>query len=324
MEKFQRNYKLEVDGWDPGTSYTFEYPLTMEFSVNRAILKSPNNATIRLFNLNQDTRKAIYKDNFENYEKPGKTKDTFRHVRLMAGYGDTLTEILNGNLLEAKSYREEGQTHFITELQCHDWSHAMMNAMSNFTLGPPVTKEPLKRSELVTRLISDLVDQSPPNNKLSVGFVSDFDTFGTYPYTRPFSAHNENTWDLLSNVTFDHNFIDNGVLHCLSDNDCYDGDTKVIEAETGLLSTPKKSDTRMNINILFEPSFKLGQSVEVISESETWYNGKYKIIGIQHSGIISGAVGGKCRTTLILNAGQFILRILGEARRNPAKLGKGF
>ena len=322
MEKFQRNYRLEVEGGDKNrTLYIFEYPMTLEFNIQRAALASANTGSLKLYNLSQNTRKAIYKDIYSNIAVDPNGETTFRHVRLLAGYGDNLTEILNGNIKEAKSFRESGSTNFITEIDCYDWSFAMVNAKSDFTLGPPETTLPLKRSTVINRLLGDMVAKgSPPQAKLSLGFVSNFDTFGTSPYTRPYSISG-NTWDALRTETGDHCFIDNGVVHCMKDDDAFDGDIKVLDSTSGLLSTPKKAQYMLKVDVLFEPTFKIGQYVDLNSTSESLYNGRYKIIGIQHSGIISGAVSGKCTTSLILHIGEFELNIIKGGASYPLNLG---
>jgi len=50
--------------------------------------------------------------------------------------------------------------------------------------------------------------------------------------------------------------------------------------------------------MLFEPRLKIGQVVELVSRDYPSLNQLYKVIGIQHSGTISDAVGGKCKTTV--------------------------
>ena len=309
MDKFQRNYILYVCGGD-GKEYVFSYPLTIEFNIDRRALSSANTASIRLYNLNSNTRKAIFKDYYETA--------TFRSVRLMAGYGDNLSEVLNGNIQEAKSFREEGSVNFITQIDCYDWSFAMMNAKSEWTMDSPEYLLPLPRSMVIDRLVSNLEAMGVARGVIN---KTGFDLGGA-PYSRAFSPTSNNAWDSLRHETNDHCFIDNGTVHCMLDDDCFEGDVVVINSSTGLLSTPKKSKYLLKVDILFEPALKIGQRVELISTSESLYNGRYKIIGIQHNGIISGAVGGKCRTSLLLNGGELVLNLLtGETSHKPVPLG---
>jgi hypothetical protein len=297
MDKFQRNYRLEVQGGD-GKVYVFNYPLTLQFSVQRAALASSNTATLKIYNLGQNTRNAIYKDVYDT--------ETFRSVKLMAGYGDSLSEVLNGNVQEAKSYRESGSTNYITELNCFDWSFAMINAESDFT------RVSALRSQIINLLVNDMVRTGVKRGVISNNFDS-LDSATAFP--KRFIAKG-NTWKLLNDATNNHCFIDNGAVNCLLDNDCFIGDIPVIDSSTGLLSTPKKSDFMLKVDILFEPAVKIGQQVELISASESLYNGTYKVIGIGHNGVISGAVNGKCVTSLILNAGKYKLDVVSGTFSN--------
>ena len=54
----------------------------------------------------------------------------------------------------------------------------------------------------------------------------------------------------------------------------------------------------------FEPRFILGQFVEIKSVITPQYNGAYKIVGINHQGVISPAEPGDLITTLQLYIGQ--------------------
>ena len=302
MLKYSRNYQLTVEGGD-GLMYQFNYPLTLEFYITRAALASANTANLRLYNLNKGTRKAIYKDIYSN------VTGTFRSVKLLAGYGDNLYQILSGNIKEAKSFREEGSVNFITEIDAYDWSFAMVNSNSSW-VSPSTSPD---KNYIVGRLMDDLIAGSPGLGK---GFKSDF----SGSYSRPFRADG-NTWDILRGETNDHCFIDNGLIHCLLDDDCYQGDINVINSTTGLLSTPKKSGFKLKVDVLFEPSMKIGQQVQLTSETDTWYNGTYKVVGIQHTGIISGAMNGKCKTSLELNIGETELNIItGQGINTPVSL----
>jgi len=63
-------------------------------------------------------------------------------------------------------------------------------------------------------------------------------------------------------------------------------------------------------DILFEPRLQIGQVVELNSNFFKKLNGQYKIIGIRHSGTISDAVAGRCKTTVELCLGNRVLNVL--------------
>jgi len=79
-----------------------------------------------------------------------------------------------------------------------------------------------------------------------------------------------------------------------------------------LLGTPKKSQNRIIVEILFEPAITVGQQVELQSRTlPNEFNQSYKVLGIEHYGTISGAKGGKLKTVLSLDARQLINQLVG-------------
>ena len=58
--------------------------------------------------------------------------------------------------------------------------------------------------------------------------------------------------------------------------------------------------------MIFEPRITVGQLVEIESSTASIFDGQFKVIGIHHAGIISGAVAGEARTTLNLFIGALI------------------
>jgi hypothetical protein len=307
--KFQRNYRLEVQGYDKQI-YIFNYPMTVDFMIRLYNLPSANTATFRLYNLNPDTRKAIYKDIYDNL------LGSFRSIKFYAGYGDNLSLVFYGNISEAKSYKEEGAVNFITEIECYCWSLPMQNTHSEWVKDTPT---PLTRRSVIDKLVDDLVAGSPEGSNLSKGAISEFNDI---PYARNFFKASRNTWEILRQETNDHCFLNKGIVHSLEDNDCINGSLLVIDSSTGLLSTPKKSKFKLDLDMLFEPAIELAQRIQLNCATETLYNNPYKVIGIQHIGTISGAVGGKCRTHITLDAGELELNVVnGSVTMTPSGLG---
>jgi len=298
--KFQRNYELEVVGND-GNLYIFPYPLTLEFQVKRNVLASANTGNFRVYNLGQQHRNVIYKNQFD-------INVSFRSLILKAGYGEgqaiTLPIIFQGNVMQAQSYRLEKSVNFITEIDGYDYGWVMTNAKSNFSGAAYTdTSKVFTQKQIIERLISDLKATVPldPTNKgaqLAIGAISpQFDV----PFTQNF-AFTGNTWDNLQKVTNNQAYIDNGKVYCLFENDVFEGDLTIIDSQTGLLGTPKKQQNFLIVEMLFEPRLQVGQQVQIISSSLAQYpnsnNGIFKVVGIEHRGTISGAVGGECKTVV--------------------------
>ncbi len=295
--KWQRYFQLRVQGNDGGV-HEFRNPLTLEFRIIRHILSSSNTGTFRIYNLNQTTRGNIYRDKFNFTD--------IRTLSVQAGYSTTtpLPTIFNGNVKQAYSCREKGAVNFITEIQGYDIGFAMTKSFSNFTIAPP-TLPVVTKQAVIDGLVSDMI-KNTPGAVLKRGVIGTYT--GTYPRGRTVFGP---TWDILQTETDKGCYIDNGRIYCLQNQEAFEGDIQVINSSTGLLSTPKRAETYMTIEILFEPRVVIGQRILLDSMSSPQFNGYYKVIGIEHAGIISDAVGGQCSTVLTLDLGNQIFNMLG-------------
>ena len=283
MAKFQRAYELSIETADQSL-ITVTDPLTLEFNIERNTQASLNSANFRILNLGELTRQRIYKARFDT--------NIYRAIELKAGYAGETPVVFSGNVLEAFSYKEEGSVDVYTDIFCHDNGFDTVNAFSSFAVKAG------EKQRVIERLAGDF-----PN--IQKGKFSEFE--GESFRGRSILG---NTFKLLLEETLGGLFIDNGVANGLKDNDCLLGDILKIESSTGLLGSPKRADTLLTVELLFEPKLKVGQRVELNSQTERNFNGIYKVAGIQHSGTISGAVGGKCKTIVSLWYGTDVLRIL--------------
>lgn len=284
MSKFQRDYQITIETND-GSFVVVQYPLTLEFNIVRNIFASANTGDFRILNLGAVTRNRIYKNKFQT--------NIFRSVVLKAGYDKQLPIIFNGNIKEAFSYKEQGSVEFVTEMSCYDGGFDISNSFSSFSLTSGATED-----QVVDRLIKDLKNTER-------GTISTIG--GEHLRGRTILG---NTMDRLSEETGNAAFIDNGKVHVLRDSECLQGDILLLNSKTGLLGSPKRTGNLLIVELLFEPKLKVGQQVSLESQTERNYNGIYKVIGIQHTGIISGSVNGNCRTIAQLWFGPEPLEVI--------------
>lgn len=296
--KFQRTYFLQVEGND-GNIYSVGSEdgsapyLTLEFSINRGVLATVNNATFRIRNLSPQIRNQLYR----TFYNPVNAKK----MTLKAGYvGSPLSTIFNGQAFSATSFREEGSVDFITELDGQDFAGPLATSYSNFTLSSPEVPK-VTQQAVISRLVQDLQSTGLKiNMPLSVGLISD--KYNGVHYVRYQGLGN--TWELLQTETQKTCYIDSGKIFCLPNNVAFQGDVTVISSETGLLGVPKVFQNMLEVEMLFEPGLIPGQSVFLDTTSlgifNSNINGTYKVTGVQHSGVISLSVGGKCKTIATL------------------------
>jgi len=282
--KLHRDYELTIQlvPYSPNT-IVIAPPFTLDFNVSRNTLASANTGTFTIKNLKEDTRRSIYQDIFDT--------TFFRHIILKAGYKDRMAIIFQGNLRHAYSVRQG--TEWNTVMEVFDGGDAIINGFSYFTL-------PAQTS--IKDLLFRVTDDMP--NLLGT-------TIGTFngEHSRGISV-SENSWNFIQNYISpdSHAFIDLEKAYILKLNEYVSGDLLKINSDSGLLDTPQRFNTYLQVKIIFEPSIIVGQLIEIES-LERIVNGTYKVIGISHNGNISEAVGGICTTTLSLYVGAELLEV---------------
>ena len=276
-------------------------PLTIDFDVNRQSLSSASNATFVIKNLNsQETRDLIYKDRYNITQ--------YRAVQFRAGYdgyastgvpaalsqnansgsGRTQPLLFNGNIFSAYSEKISGTDDSITTIECQDGGFARVNGLTTTTVSGKSTQQIL--SDLAASL--PMISGRALISLFSGGPKRGFPMIGS-------------TWDLLQQLSGGKAIIDNNQVKILADNDVVDGDLLVINRASGLLGSPRRSDSQIEFDMLFEPRLTIGQYVKLDSVFNSILNGIYKVMGLHHRGTISPRVAGEpARTTVSLWLGD--------------------
>ena len=290
MLKLGRNYILEI-GLQDGSNMVIKYPTTLQFATRRDVNASAGTGEFRIFNLSQQHRNLIFKDVSDNF-----VKGHVRKLSVRGGYGDNLSYIFYGDVSQAGSYRGEGGVDFITQIDGLDGGASRLISYSSWTLAGPVSKQ-----AVIERLSQDM-----ERGGSKVGKISSFP--GIYP--RGYVA-NDYTWNLLVKETDSHCFVYNDLHYCMDDDAVVDGPVFRLSSDTGLLGSPKKCDTYVVAELLFEPTLFVGQQVVLDTKSFTLFNGTYKIHSVSHMGMISGAVNSKCKTVIELYVRKRVEQLIG-------------
>lgn len=272
------------------------YPLTAQFSVSRNAAGGFNTLDMQIFNLSENTRRQIWQDR-SGFDISDGTVGSM-HITLYAGYAGstgtgaigtqeevtdkTLPIIFQGRLFEAGSTRR-GQD-VITYIHATDGSETA-TATQTFKSYQVSTK-----TELIAALSKEF-------KNLDLGAVFN-DTGSILP--RPVSITG-NTYEAIQRYCDNHVYIDLEKLYVLRDIDVINEVEILIDASTGLLETPRRNDSYIELTTLFEPRLTLGQKVKVVSTIQPEYNATYKVLLLKHDCVMSGSIGGMCKTTVGLN-----------------------
>lgn len=299
--KFGRKYKLSVQTGDTNKNYAIvsgsvvpvssntgrtldveiEYPLTLEFNVNRSTLSNSNTGNFKIYNLSEKVRRSIFHDRYDTLN--------YKRCVLQAGYeGDPqLPTIFDGNIQFAQSYRQKQD--WITEIEGYDGYFGMANGQVSNTFSSS-----LNMKQILTQIIKTI-----PN--VTLGVIGDIGS----SLTQRGSSVSGNSWEIINSLVPDAvTFIDSGKLNILNKNEYIrtSTDPLLITSSTGLLGTPRRGKNTIELKMLFEPRLFVGQLVEVRSELP-YYNGQFVVQGVSHQGTISGAVSGDLFTDCTVFAG---------------------
>lgn len=265
INKWQRNYLLRIETRS-GAILEIAPPFTLEMNITRTNLGKANSGYFRLYNLSERSRNEI-RFNLSDRAK-------IRRMSLFAGYGDQIAAIFVGDIQMARSYREG--TEYITEIEAYDSGFALRTATTNRTFSAGT-----QLGAIVKSIISDMPG-------VQTGKVGNFPGVATRA-----ASYSGNSAQILSDITGGAFFIDKGVGSALRSNEFIEDGSRVFEIspDTGLLSTPVREVDIIHFEMLFEPQLNVGYPINLVSTSDKSYNGKYVVIGVSHSGVISPTMG---------------------------------
>ena len=251
-------------------------------------MASVNNASIDIYNLSLSNRRRIFQDRF-NLGTPTDADGNPsgpRQVTLDVGYGNLKYTIWQGQMLIASSAREG--VDIVTRIESMVGIYDLAVSTVSITMPAGTTYK-----EMFTMLIG----QMPT---LQYGFVSDFPN----SFARA-TVLSGKPWDILTQYATNlaDLFIDNGKIYVMLGTDKLSSggpEIPLIDSSSGVLETPRREQAYLSVTTLLEAGIKVNSFVKLKSLIEPAFDGEYSVVGIQHSGTISGAVSGDCRSTFFL------------------------
>ena len=290
MQKLQRNYYAEFtirelnsknNEWTEKQVVTVAYPTTAQLQIQLGALGGANTASIQFFNLDSSIQALLWRDLFNNGTKQVR-------IDLYAGYKDTMPLVFKGWVQTCTSYRNSGSTETITDIQAFEGGYIFQYGFINSTISKGT-----QFKDVLNYMLQDDEDtklgcispelQTLKKNTTFIGQVTDI-------LNRNYAGYNT--------------FIEKGQFHILGEDDVLEGELQVITDETGLLGTPRRSNIFVEADLVFEPRFRIGQFVSLVSNNEIikqkGFNQLYKIVNIRHFGQISPRQCGQLRTTVTL------------------------
>ncbi len=274
--KFGRIFSMYVQG--KTADHTIASPLTCRLRVSNTGTPSASFATFQITNLTQEVRNDLFKDAFEQF--------IYKQIVFSAGYAGepSIPVVFQGNVVACFSFRQGPD--WVTQIECLDGGFAVENGDINLCVPSPYNFD-----AVIAQVVAGM-----PRVKLGV--------LGSFEFTSSRGiVFCGNPWDLLIRQILPLEgqvFINRELVNIVQQREyiVQSGVLDEISEETGLLDTPRRQDALIKCRMLFEPRLEIMQKVAVKS-LVAGNNGEYKIMGLSHTGTISGAVCDSLTTEVI-------------------------
>jgi hypothetical protein len=321
--KFFRDYIIRIENSE-GQMLEVKFPYTIDFTCENNIFSSVNSANFKIYNLDKETRQTIYKDMYDTlnfrrvefrikylnlYQNESYINNTNNINRNYNVYSQNYnindySLIWAGNIRQCFSYRNK--TEMITEISAYDGDFATENGFSNFSFVGGTDNLTLFKTFLNNLPNSDGMQISPTfaNGRLQKG--------------RSFIG---NTSSILRGITGNNFYFNNNIAECLPLNEYFIDINTInniytLSSETGLIEAPQRENASIVVKSLFAPELTLGEVINLQSEINPFMNGVRKIVGLHHSGTISGAICGNAETKIHVWYGAEVLKSIQGIKIN--------
>jgi hypothetical protein len=265
--------------------------LRITFRVNADDASSPNEATIRVYNLADKTAQHAVAE--------------YSSVSLQAGYGDQTAVIFTGTVIYYKTGKENNTDSFL-EIFAADGDEAYNQAVANTTWAAGYTFSDLLK--FYAKNMGLQLDQNALTYLAQAG--------GAYPAPR--GKVDQGLFKLLtrdlSRAVNARWSIQNGVLTLIPNDSYLPGTIIEINSATGMVGTPEATQEGIELDCLLNPLLKIGYAIRINNQDITqttfknlYYpgiptqyvagvdpdpdpqnNGLYRLIVIEHSGDTRG------------------------------------
>lgn len=220
------------------------HELRVHFKVSKSISGSPNDFTIKLWNLNAGHRNAIGKE--------------FDKVELEAGYvppegGGNLSTIAKGFVRDVQHDRDGPD--IITTVTCGDGDKSKRKATisKTFPTGTPV-------KDVVSGIYDEMKKQDVDKGEWK--FPDDIRTLKR-PYSMCGACSRE--MDVLGRGNGFYHSIQNGALEIIPTDGHLAGQV-LISAQNGMVGTPTITDNGVKVKCLLNPAIRPNRTVKIESE----------------------------------------------------------
>lgn len=255
--RFNRDYELTVK---VGTtrSVIIKPPMRISFNAEKSISGGLNKMTVRIFNLKETSRMALVKDAEQIKVIP---------ILFKVGYTGSLHLIFKGTVHRGQNSREG--VDMVTELECLDGGFDFLNSFTSKTVKG--------KSKAIDEILIDM-----PNTKKGKFTVIE-------DVLRP-KVLVGSSIKLIDEMLNDGEawYIGDEKLYIVKDNEVVSSFVPVVNASTGLISTPSREQQKITFETMMNPTLRIAGLNKLESKTAQHLDGVYKIETISYSGDTHG------------------------------------
>jgi hypothetical protein len=211
--------------------------LRIVFKVKKSDAQTPNTATIRVYNLAQETVNKIRKE--------------FSKVMLQAGYDSNYGIIFSGNIKQT-SFGREGGTDTFLDIAAGDGDSAYNFAVVNTTLAAGATQK-----DQINASAAALASHGVSKGHIDVAAGAGLPR-GKVMYGMAHKALRQST--KTSNASWS---IQDGKMQVVHAEGVLPNQAVVLTSKTGLVGTPEQTADGIKIRCLLNPTLKIGGKVQI-------------------------------------------------------------
>lgn len=237
--QFLRKASLVVSG---GSEQIELSALRFTFKTRQWDLQTPNNVSVRVFNLKGETANKIQKE--------------FSHLTLQAGYQDGAYGIVfDGTIVQVRRGREDGRTTYL-DITAADGDAAInfgqvntsLQAGSTFKDRVAALAKAMEPHGVTQGYTADLPAQGLPRGKVMYGMARD--------HLRDLGASTDTKWS-----------VQDGKLQVIRLDGYLPGDAVVLNSNTGMIGLPEQTEGGITVRCLLNPLIKVGGRVQIDNTS---------------------------------------------------------
>jgi len=216
-----------------------EAGLRIKFDITKTIYRTPNVASITIYNMNEQHEQMVMKE--------------FNDVILQGGYQGNQRLFFRGNIKYANAYRDDNDR--LVVLECGDGDKDFHGAMVNFQLK---SGEGSSDAFVIKNLLTTF-------RATTDGHVSGKNIHKNHGRTRVFSG---NARDLLDRIAKNNDAewsIQDGKLIMVPVDSTLPNEAIMVSSETGLLGAPEVNDKGIGLKVMFDPRIIPGSKIWLLN-----------------------------------------------------------